>query len=145
MLRRNYRFLLKWLLLLGTSAIVFKLCCDKLVQVVLSISRSSLIDTDISEVIFNYEESLIAWAETGQRTHPTKLAMKILDQRDDLQLIGAQVFFRHGARTPLRLLPTLEEVGRDMLNLSSTLWTACRLSTVKIISNSILQRNGISN
>lgn len=115
MIRRNYPSLLKWLLFAGTSAIVFKLCCDKVADFVLSINSSSLIDTDISDVIFSYEQSLIAWAETGQRAKPTKLTTKRIDPRDDLQLIGAQVFFRHGARTPLRLLPTLEEVGRNIL------------------------------
>ncbi|CAF0756523.1 unnamed protein product [Adineta ricciae] len=30
--------------------------------------------------------------------------------RSDLQLIGAQIIFRHGARTPLFLMPSLEEV-----------------------------------
>jgi len=40
-------------------------------------------------------------------TNNTNMEVKA---RDDLKLIGAQVFFRHGARTPVFLLPGLEEV-----------------------------------
>ncbi|CAF3945895.1 unnamed protein product [Rotaria sp. Silwood1] len=35
------------------------------------------------------------------------------DNRDKLKLIGAQIFFRHGARTPLNMLPNLDEVLYD--------------------------------
>ncbi|CAF3294283.1 unnamed protein product [Rotaria socialis] len=35
------------------------------------------------------------------------------DNRDKLKLIGAQIFFRHGARTPLNMLPNLDEVIYD--------------------------------
>ena len=54
---------------------------------------------------------LTSWASTGQRVRTQleriQLIMKI---REDLQLIGAHIYFRHGARTPLNLLPGLEEV-----------------------------------
>jgi hypothetical protein len=57
-----------------------------------------------------YDKSLTFWASTGQRSE--SIPNKPIDTkiRDDLQLIGAQVYFRHGARTPLSLLPGLEEV-----------------------------------
>jgi len=35
------------------------------------------------------------------------------DNRKKLKLIGAQIFFRHGARTPFHLLPDLDEVTYD--------------------------------
>jgi len=35
------------------------------------------------------------------------------NNRDKLKLIGAQIFFRHGARTPFHLLPNLDEVIYD--------------------------------
>lgn len=62
----------------------------------------------------NYGNDLRSWASTGQRLgNVQKLGKTPVDRqsRDDLQLIGAQIFFRHGARTPLRLLPGLEEVA----------------------------------
>ncbi|CAF1194659.1 unnamed protein product [Adineta ricciae] len=34
-------------------------------------------------------------------------------KREDLKLVGAQIFFRHGARTPLNMLPNLDEVTYD--------------------------------
>ena len=58
----------------------------------------------------SYEDFLTAWATTGQRSNDGKLSMKNIQTRNDLQLIGAQIVFRHGARTPLHLLPSLEEV-----------------------------------
>jgi len=35
------------------------------------------------------------------------------NNREKLKLIGAQIFFRHGARTPFHLLPNLDEVIYD--------------------------------
>jgi hypothetical protein len=64
----------------------------------------------------NYANDLSSWASTGQRLgNVEKLGKTPMarQQRDDLQLIGAQIFFRHGARTPLRLLPGIEEVRRQ--------------------------------
>ena len=64
----------------------------------------------------NYANDLRSWASTGQRLgNVQKLGKTPMDRqsRDDLQLIGAQIFFRHGARTPLSLLPGLEEVRRQ--------------------------------
>jgi len=102
-MRRNYRSLLKWILLAGILAIFFKLCCDILVDISIGNIKDSTSDV-------SYESSLIAWAATDPRLKKRKFAMKYIKERNDLQLIGAQIFFRHGARTPLNLLPNLEEV-----------------------------------
>jgi hypothetical protein len=93
--------ILKWSLLAGTSTILLKLCYE-------SFFRTTLITSN--RVLSSYENSLISWASTGQRLGSDgkkSIDMKI---RDDLQLIGAQIYFRHGARTPLNVLPGLEEV-----------------------------------
>jgi hypothetical protein len=57
-----------------------------------------------------YENTLTSWASTGQRFKSIDHEPVNIKLRDDLQLIGGQIFFRHGARTPLHLLPGLEEV-----------------------------------
>jgi hypothetical protein len=103
--------ILKWVLLTGALAILFKLCCDSLVDIFLSASRSSVVKMEGKKNSRqSYEDLLIAWAVTGQQLHNEKLVMGNIKERNDLQLIGAQAFFRHGARTPLVLLPSLEEV-----------------------------------
>jgi hypothetical protein len=100
-MRQSCHSILKWSFLTGTSTILLKLCYESLFKAALTTSNKSM---------STYENSLTSWASTGQRSEsiPTKpIDTKI---RDDLQLIGAQVYFRHGARTPLSLLPGLEEV-----------------------------------
>jgi hypothetical protein len=91
----------KWSLLTGTSTILLKLCYETLF-------RSTLLSS--SRSISTYENTLTSWASTGQRLK--SIGNKQIDTkiRDDLQLIGGQIYFRHGARTPLNLLPGLEEV-----------------------------------
>jgi hypothetical protein len=109
-MRRNCRMILKWILFAGILAILFKLCCDSLVDIFLSVSSSSIVDMNDSDSDISYEDTLIAWAATGQRLNDKKFSMENIKERSDLQLIGGQIFFRHGARTPLNLLPSLEEV-----------------------------------
>ncbi len=109
-MRRNCRWMLKWFLFIGILGILFKFSCDSLVDIFLSASSSSIVNIKDSNSDPSYEDSLIAWATTGQRFKNEKFSMEKLKERDDLQLIGAQVFFRHGARTPLNLLPSLEQV-----------------------------------
>jgi hypothetical protein len=60
-----------------------------------------------------YENTLTSWASTGQRLDDKQTKSFEIKIRDDLQLIGAQIYFRHGARTPLILLPGLEEVDEQ--------------------------------
>ena len=109
-MRLYWRFILKWLVFIGALIIVFKLCCDALVYTFLAASSSSILNVNQRNTDTNYEQSLIAWAETGQHLNNRKMSAKNIRIRNHLQLIGAQIFFRHGARTPLKLLPTLEEV-----------------------------------
>jgi hypothetical protein len=113
-MRRNCRLILKWILLTGILVITFKICCDALVDIILSTSSSSIVNMEERNSQRSYEDSLIAWAMTGQHAKNKKLTMENIEERHDLQLIGAQVFFRHGARTPLNLLPSLEEVYCEM-------------------------------
>jgi hypothetical protein len=40
-------------------------------------------------------------------------SISLSNNRENLKLIGAQIFFRHGARTPFHLLPNLDEVIYD--------------------------------
>jgi hypothetical protein len=86
----------------------FQSICDGLVNIFLSIPIGR--DTKDNNFYASYEEFLINWATTGQRLTNEKFSMDKIKSRDDLQLIGAQVVFRHGARTPLHLLPSLEQV-----------------------------------
>jgi len=100
-MRQTYHSILKWSLLTGTSTILLKLFYA-------SVFRSAWITTNRS--MSNYENTLISWASTGQRLEDKQTKSFQMKIRDDLQLIGAQIYFRHGARTPLFLLPGLEEV-----------------------------------
>ncbi len=106
LMRRNYVLIFKWFIFLGICAIGFQFICHGLVNIFLSVSTRSIGDTKDN----NYEDFLITWATTGQRLKNGKISMETIKTRDDLQLIGAQVVFRHGARTPLHLLPSLEQV-----------------------------------
>ncbi|CAF3146830.1 unnamed protein product [Rotaria socialis] len=109
-MRQYWRFILKWLILIGTLTIAFKVCCDSLVDIFLSVSSTSLVNMEDRNADSNYEKSIIAWATHGQRLNNEKLSVGSAQERNDLQLIGMQIFFRHGARTPINLLPSLEEV-----------------------------------
>lgn len=100
-MRQHYHSILKWSFLTGTSTILLQLYYGSLFKVILRSSHRSM---------SAYEDILVSWASTGQ--YSKTVDNKIIDNRirDDLQLIGAQIYFRHGARTPLSLLPGLEEV-----------------------------------
>lgn len=109
-MRRNYRMILKWFILIGIVAILSKILFNGLVNLFFSSSTSVTGDTKDSSVTVSYEEFLIAWATTGQRSKSEKISMENVQTRNDLQLLGAQIIFRHGARTPLHFLPSLEQV-----------------------------------
>lgn len=103
--------ILKWFLITVALALGFKYGCEKIAQMFLSSSSIfSRVNVKPNYSDMKYDQSLIAWAETGRRLQNEQASMKPIEQRNDLQLIGAQIFFRHGARTPLHLLPSLEEV-----------------------------------
>lgn len=109
-MRRNFCLLFKWFLFIGISVKLFELSCDTLVKLFLSSSSSSIVNMKDSDSDITYEDSLMIWAATGQRFKNEKHSIEDIQQKNDLQLIGAQIFFRHGARTPINLLPSLEEV-----------------------------------
>jgi hypothetical protein len=94
--------ILKWSLLTGTSTILLKLCYESLFKTALITSNKPM---------STYGDTLAAWAKTGQRLEAQRKRSIDIKIRDDLELIGAQIYFRHGARTPLNLLPGLEEVN----------------------------------
>ncbi len=98
-MRPNYHMIIKWSLLTGTSTILLKLCYESLFKTTLTTSMST------------YGDKLTAWAKTGQRLEVQRKKSIDMKIREDLELIGAQIYFRHGARTPLTLLPGLEEVN----------------------------------
>ena len=65
-----------------------------------------------------YGNQMKSWALTGEK--PTIFNQfheqfnsihEINIEIENLNLIGAQILFRHGARTPLKILPKLEEVS----------------------------------
>ncbi len=122
LMRRNSIFILKWLTFLGVFVIVFQCICDGLVNIFLSVPTHSIGDTKDNNFRDSYEEFLITWAATGQRLKNEKLSMEKIQPRDDLELIGAQVVFRHGARTPLHLLPSLEQVFYKIIHFDLTGW-----------------------
>ncbi|CAF4363016.1 unnamed protein product, partial [Adineta steineri] len=64
--------------------------------------------------------------------------------RDDLQLIGAQVFFRHGARTPLKLLPGLEEVSYSKEHVQGYPLTKWDIKLITKLGNDIVSKDKIS-
>jgi len=109
-MRRKCRMIFKWSLIILAFVLAFKYGCDKIVEILLSPSVFSLVNMKSTHSDMEYEQALIAWADTGRRLQTEQTSLKSVEQRNDLQLIGAQVFFRHGARTPLHLLPSLEEV-----------------------------------
>lgn len=72
----------------------------------------STVETKTREIIWNYEQSLIDWAHSGRPSETKRSSTKTSTNFDEFELIGVHVFFRHGARTPLHLLPNLDEVRR---------------------------------
>ncbi|CAF0741484.1 unnamed protein product [Didymodactylos carnosus] len=99
--------IIKWLAFSATSALVLKLCFDNLFHI-LSPTKNRYMMSSSNEFDQN---PLTQWALSGERKRQTNGEVNDeIKQRDDLKLIGAQIFFRHGARTPLNLLPGLEEV-----------------------------------
>lgn len=101
-MRQSCHTILKWSLLTGTSTILMKLCYESVFRTVLTTSNRKM---------STYGESLTSWATTGRRIGSEQQKSIDMKIRDDLQLIGAQIYFRHGARTPLTFLPGLEEVN----------------------------------
>lgn len=100
-MRQHCHSLIKWSLLTGTSTIILKLCCESFFSIGGKTSVKSF---------SSYEQALVSWASTGKIPKPNQNKALDTKPREDLQLIGAQIYFRHGARTPLNLLPGLEEV-----------------------------------
>jgi hypothetical protein len=92
-----------------------------------------------------YENTLTSWASTGQRLK--SIDNKHIDTkiRDDLQLIGGQIYFRHGARTPLNLLPGLEEVYSKISLFERKKWFFFRCLIEKNMLKVSHLRNGILN
>lgn len=103
-MRQYYHSIVKWSLLTGTSTIILKLCYESMFR------TNTMISTRSMSI---YGSHLKSWALTGETSRITSRKFQQTRHRDDLQLIGAQIYFRHGARTPLSLLPGLEEVKSD--------------------------------
>ncbi len=97
-MRQSCHMIIKWSLLTGTSTILLKLCYE------------SLFKTTVTASMSTYGDNIAAWATSGQRAEILRRKSIDLKIREDLELIGAQIYFRHGARTPLTFLPGLEEV-----------------------------------
>jgi hypothetical protein len=91
-----------------------------------------------------YEKSLTSWASTGQRSE--SIPNKPIDTkiRDDLQLIGAQVYFRHGARTPISLLPGLEEVSYKKEHIEGFPLSKWDIELITKLGNDIVSKDKIS-
>jgi hypothetical protein len=141
-MRRNSILLLKWLIFLGICMIGFQSICDGLVNIFLSIPIGR--DTKDNNFYASYEEFLINWATTGQRLTNEKFSMDKIQPRDDLQLIGAQVVFRHGARTPLHLLPSLEQVIYSKEQIDNYLPSKWEIKLILKKENEIVSREKIS-
>lgn len=142
---RNYRMIFKWFVLVGIAAILLKVLHHGVVHIFLSSSTLLTRDKTDSQVNVRYGDFLVAWATSGQHAKREKLSMEKFQMENQLQLIGAQIFFRHGARTPLHLLPSLDEVFEKRIFESIPIACFPRLSTIKNISIVILQRNGMFN
>ena len=140
---RNYRMIFKWCIIVGIAAILLKLLHHGVVNIFLSGPTSLIGDRTDSRVNLRYEDFLTAWAKSGQHSKSGKLAMEKIQTANNLQLIGAQIFFRHGARTPLHLLPSLKEVFEKRIIKSMSIAPLSRLFIVKNILIVIFQRNGI--
>lgn len=140
---RNYRMIFKWCIIVGIAAILLKFLHHGVVNIFLSGSTSLIGDRTDSHANPRYEDFLTAWAKSGQHSKSGKLSMEKIQTADNLQLIGAQIFFRHGARTPLHLLPSLEEVFEKRIVKSISIVLLPRLFTVKNILIVIFQQDGI--
>ena len=117
-MQRNCYFLLKWLIVTVVFIVAFHYVCDTFTQLALSQSAFDRIKDDFTDPKRNYEDSLINWAKTGRSPDKKSSEAEKVQDRDDLILIGALIIFRHGARTPLHLLPNLEEVRRNSIEIS---------------------------
>ncbi|CAF3343575.1 unnamed protein product [Rotaria sp. Silwood1] len=91
----------------------------------------------------SYDQSLLAWVATDQRLNNEKLSMESIQQRNDLQLIGAQIFFRHGARTPLHLLPSLQEVIYSKEQIENYLPSKWDIKLITKKGNDIVSRDKV--
>ncbi|UJR13380.1 hypothetical protein I4U23_000396 [Adineta vaga] len=91
-----------------------------------------------------YENTLISWASTGQRSGLNSNREIDAKIRDDLQLIGTQIFFRHGARTPLHLLPGLEEVSYSKEHIQGYPSSKWDIKLVTKLGNDIVSKDKIS-
>ncbi|CAF1156285.1 unnamed protein product [Adineta ricciae] len=134
-MRQNCHSILKWSLLTGTSTILLKLCYETFL-------RSAITTTNRSAS--TYENTLTSWASTGKRSiaSPTRLVDTKL--RDDLQLIGAQIYFRHGARTPLHLLPGIEEISYSKEHIESYPFSKWDIKLITKLGNNVVSRDKIS-
>ncbi|CAF4171953.1 unnamed protein product [Rotaria sordida] len=133
-MRSAYHSILKWSFLTGTSTILLKLCYESLYNVSLRTSNKS---------ISTYENTLISWASTGQRSKT--IQNKLIDTKipDNLQFIGAQIYFRHGARTPLSLLPGLEEVSYTKEHIEIYLPSKWDIKLITKLGNDIVSKDKI--
>ncbi|CAF2705962.1 unnamed protein product [Rotaria sp. Silwood2] len=126
-----------------TLTISFKLICDSLVDIFLLLPHSSIVDMAEKNADSNYEQSLLAWTAAGQLVKSKKLSMGNIQKRDDLQWIGAQIFFRHGARTPLHLLPSLEEVIYSKEQIESYLPSKWDIKLITKKGNDIVSKDKV--
>ncbi|CAF3711831.1 unnamed protein product [Rotaria sp. Silwood1] len=133
-MRQTYHSIIKWSFLTGTSTILLKLCYESLYNVSLKTSNKSM---------STYENTLISWASTGQRSKIIQNKSNDIKIRDDLQLIGAQIYFRHGARTPLSLLPGLEEVSYDKEHIEIYPPTKWDIKLITKLGNDIVSKDKI--
>ncbi|CAF3855915.1 unnamed protein product [Adineta steineri] len=123
--------------------LLFKKCCDSSVDIILTSTKSSIGKIDEKNFERNYEDSLIAWAVDGQYSNNEKLKMVNFKERSDLQLIGAQIIFRHGARTPYVLLPSLEEVIYSKEHIESYVPSKWNIKLITKIGDNIVSKEKI--
>lgn len=110
-MRRYWRLISKSIVFIGIFSVLFKISCDRLVDILISVSSFSIVNMMDTNGDLTYEQFINAWVANGQYLRSERLTTEHIEKRNDLQLIGAQIIFRHGARTPLFLLPNLEEVN----------------------------------
>ena len=134
-MRQNCHSILKWSFLTGTSTILLKLCYETFL-------RSTIATTNRSAS--TYENTLTSWASTGKRSGPNPTRLVDTKLRDDLQLIGAQVYFRHGARTPLHLLPGMEEISYSKEHIESYPLSKWDIKLITKLGNNVVSRDKIS-
>jgi lysophosphatidic acid phosphatase type 6 len=94
------------------------------------------------------DHPIVRWALTGQRVFCGNDGSMMnehieMQPRDDLQLIGAQIFFRHGARTPCHILPGLEEVIYTKEHIESYPPTKWDIQLINKIGNEVVSNDKI--